>query len=204
MSEENRIALEDCFMDTPNTDARKFIFDTLKMACHDAKKSLRNKTTLVNQRNEFGQIQQQEISLKDIDLSKYELDSNPKWLPKGLEPSDSKPIELKLGDNTMQYLKAFGQIILIRHEKFNQAEEDFYKTAKARLIAAKTPDTQMEMWEKQQVTMREQRKLEIPNCLEAALFASIWGIIQQKIDQSDMAIFDKEFSEQYKPENEDT
>jgi len=46
MNEEQRIALEDCFIEIPNMDARKFIFDNIKMACGDSKRSIRNKITL--------------------------------------------------------------------------------------------------------------------------------------------------------------
>ena len=101
MNEETRIALEDVFIDEKNMDARKFVFDAIKNACQDAKRCSRNKVTPVNQRDENGTPKQEEYKLKGITLEDYTQEDNPNWLPKPLDEDDNKPIELKLGDNTM-------------------------------------------------------------------------------------------------------
>jgi len=200
MNEENRIALEDCFIDIPNTDARKFIFDNVKMACQDAKRSLRNKVTPVNQRQENGQMKQEEYSLKGIDFEKYSLDSNALWVPKGLDAEDNSPIELKLGDNTMGYIRNYCQLVLIRHEQYNMAEEKYLEATKQKMIDSNAPEDTLKQWEEAQESVRKQRLEAVPKCIEEAIFVSIWTIIQQKIDQSDSIIFDKEFAEQYQTE----
>ena len=74
MNEGTKIELEDCFVDIPNMDARKYVFDNLKLACQDAKRSKRNKVTFTNQRQEDGSMKQVEFSLKDIDFEKYTLE----------------------------------------------------------------------------------------------------------------------------------
>jgi len=204
MNEDNRVALEDCLIDLPNMDARKFVFTNIKQACQDAKRSLRNKVTMVNKRQEDGTMKQEEFSLKGIDLEKLTLPSDPNWLPKNLEAEDNTPIELKLGDNTMGYIKNFGQLVTIRHEQYNKAEDEFFEKTKADMIKANAPADNMAQWEKVQKKIREERLAVVPKCIEECIHLSIWPLIQQKIDQSDGAIFDKEYDEQYpdKPEPE--
>ena len=199
MNEEQRIALEDCFIDIPNMDARKYIFDIVKMACGDAKRSIRNKVTPINQRQKDGSQKQEEYSLKGIDFSKYVLDSNPSWIPKNADPEDISPIELKLGDNTMKYLNMFGSITLIRHEQFNKAEEEYLEISRAKMLESKPIQENIDRWESSQKTMRDKRLADVPTCLEDAIHTSIWPLIQQKLDISDTQIFDKEFEEEYKP-----
>lgn len=203
MNEEQRVSLEDCFIDIPNMDARKFMFDNLKLACQDAKRSVRNKVTNINQRSEEGMMKQEEYSLKGIDFSKYVLKSNPAWIPKNGDPEDNTPIELKLGDNTMKYLNLFGSIVLIRHEQFNKSEDKFLETARAKMLATNPPKENMEQWESAQKKMREDRLGVVPTCLEDAIHTSIWPLVQQKIDQSDSQMFDKEYQEEYKPAEPD-
>ena len=202
MNEENRIALEDCLIDIPNMDARKFIFTSIKQACQDAKRSLRNKTTMVNKRQDDGTMKQEEFSLKGINLEELTLPSDPKWLPKNLDAEDNRPIELKLGDNTMGYIKNYGQIVTIRHRQFNDAEDKFFVKTKADMVKAKAPEENIAQWEKVQKKIREERQSVIPKCIEECIHVSIWPLIQQKIDQSDGAIFDKEFEEQYPDKTE--
>ena len=203
MNEETRIALEDCFIDVPNMDARKFVFGNIKSACQDAQRSIRDKVTPINRRpTDGGPPKQEEFKLKGIDLEKFTLPSDPAWLPKNLDAEDNKPIELKLGDNTMGYIKNYGQIVGIRHEQFNLAEDKFFEKTKASMRAAKAPPDNIKQWEKVQAKIREDRLGAIPKCIEECIYVSIWPLIQQKIDQSDGVIFEKEYSEIYESKEE--
>ena len=200
MNEETRISLEDCFVDSSNMDARKFIFDALKNACQDAKRSVRNGVTPINQRQEDGQMKQGEYKLKDIKLEDYSLEDNLAWLPENLATEENTPIELKLGDNTMKYLKIFGQLVNIRHEQYNMAEEE-YLTIQREEMKSKLPNKEaLEKWEKTIVTQKETRLAAVPTSLQQALYVSIWPMLQQKIDMSDGLMFEKEFDEQYPKE----
>jgi len=203
MNEETRIALEDCFIDNESTDARKYIFDALKEACKDAKRSTRNKVTPVNERQEDGSMKQQEFSLKGVDLKKYKLDMNPNWLPKGLEAADSTPIELKLGDKTMEFLNIFGELVVIRHEQYNLAEDAFLKVQEGKMREVNAPEENIQAWKKQQNNIRDERMGVIPTCLENALYTSLWPSLQQKLDMSDGSVFEKEFQDEYKPKKEE-
>ena len=198
MNEETRIALEDVFMDNENMDARKFVFDSLKQACMDAKRSVRNNITPINQRQEDGAMKQEEYSLKGINLDKFALPLNESWLPKGLETSDNKPIELKLGDNTMKNLKTFGNLVILRHERYNIGEDKYLEEQKLKMKTTMPNPEQYDRWLKQQDSIREDRLGIVPTCLEQALHTSIWPSIQQKIEQSDGLIFEKEYEEIYK------
>lgn len=198
MNEETRIALEDCFIDE-GMDARKFIFGQIKLACQDAKRSLRNKITATNQRQEDGSMKQQEYKLKGVNLEKFTLSSNPDWVPKNMDSEDNTPIELKLGDNTMGYIKSFGQIVLVRHEQYNMAEEKFIEHTKSEMEKANAPEENVKQWEKAQEKIRKERLAAVPTCIEEAIFVSIWPIIQQKIDQNDGKIFDKEWDDENTP-----
>ena len=196
MNEETRIALEDVFVDEANMDARKFVFDAIKNACQDAKRCARNKITPVNQRDDNGTPKQEEYKLKDVNLEDYTQNDNPKWLPKNLDEEDNKPIELKLGDNTMKYLKIFGQLVTIRHEQYNMAEEK-YMTTQAEEMKMKLNTAQYEQFLKSQETQKTNRLEQVPSCLQEAIFTSVWPTIQQKIDQSDGKMFEEEYKEIY-------
>ncbi len=197
MNEETRIALEDVFVDAQNMDARKFIFDALKNACQDAKRSVRNGVTPINQRQEDGQMKQTEYKLKDVDLEKYTLNDNEGWLPENLSKEDNTPIELKLGDNTMKYLKIFGQLVNIRHEQYNMAEEE-YLVIQRDEMKSKLPNKEAyQKWEKTIETQKTTRLDAVPTSLQQALYVSIWPLLQQKIDMSDGLMFEKEFNEIY-------
>ena len=202
MNEETRIDLEDCFVDTPNTDARKFVFDNLKQACQDAKRSVRNKVTPVNRRQEDGAMKQEEFELKGIDLEKFTLPSNEAWLPKGMSAEDNNPIELKLGDSTMKFLKHFGQLVIIRHEQYNMAEEAYLAATEAKMMENGAKPEQIESWKKQQESIKATRLEAVPNCLEQAIYTSIWPMLVQKLDMSDGKIFEDEYKEIYKQPEE--
>ncbi len=198
MNEETKIALEDCFVDSENTDARKFIFGLIKNACQDAKRCERNKVTPINKRQENGQLKQEEHKLKGINLEDYTLDENPGWLPKNMDKEDNTPIELKLGDKTMKFLKIFGQLVIIRHEQFNTAEDEYLKEQKIEMADRIADPKQLEKWIKSQEDARKDRLEQTPNCLEQAIFTSIWPQVQQKVDAADGKVFDDEFEEMYK------
>lgn len=204
MSEENYIALEDTFVDTPNSDASKFFFDQLKLACGDAKRSIRNKKTFVNRRQPDGQLKQEEFSLKDVDMSKYTLDSNKGWLPEGITAEENKPLDRKIGDSTMHYLRTFGQLTMIRHEQYNEAEEAYLKNKEAEMRESKTPEDQIENWKKIQDDIRKDRLAAVPTCIEEAIYGSINPMIQQRIEQHELSVFDKEDAEINKPKEEKT
>jgi hypothetical protein len=203
MNEETRISLEDCFIDAANTDARKFIFDALKNACKDAKRCIRNGVTPVNRRQEDGQMKQEEYKLKDVNLDNYSLEDNPNWLPENLTSEENKPIELKLGENTMKFLKSFGQLVGVRHEQFNIAEEEYLKIQREEMKSKLPNDEAYKKWEKSIEAQKETRLGAVPTSLQEALYVSIWPLLQQKIDMSDGIMFDKEYDEQYPTEEAD-
>lgn len=203
MNEETRISLEDVFIDNDHMDARKFIFDALKNACQDAKRSVRNGVTPVNKRQEDGQMKQEEYKLKDVKLDDYTLNDNEAWLPENLSKEDNTPIELKLGDNTMKYLKIFGQLVAVRHEQYNMAEEK-YLTIQREEMKSKLPNKDAyEKWEKTTETQKTTRLDSVPSSLQQALYVSIWPMLQQKIDMSDGLMFDKEYNEIYKEKKDE-
>ena len=203
MNEETRISLEDVFIDNDHMDARKFIFDALKNACQDAKRSVRNGVTPINQRQEDGQMKQEEYKLKDVILDDYTLNDNEGWLPENLSKEDNKPIELKLGDNTMKYLKIFGQLVAIRHEQYNMAEEEYLTVQRAEMKSKLPNNEAYEKWEKGIEKQKETRLGAVPTNLQQALYVSIWPLLQQKIDMSDGLMFEKEYDEIYKEKKDD-
>lgn len=209
MNEETRISLEDCFIDDDNMDARKFIFDLVKMCCQDGKRCLRANETPVNKKQDNWktlppqeQYKQEPYSLKGVELDKYTLDMNPEWLPKGLDKEDSHPIELKLGDNTMKYLKAYGQMNILRHERFNTREVEMDAKEIEELTAAKTDEKQIESTKKNQEAMKKTNLDAVPNSMEECVYTGIWMQVEQKIAQGDNTLFDKEYDEIYKKADE--
>jgi len=203
MNEETRIALEDVFIDNDHMDARKFIFDALKNACQDAKRSIRNGVTPVNRRQEDGQMKQEEYKLKDVKLDDYTLEDNPDWLPENLTKDENKPIELKLGDNTMKYLKIFGQLVTVRHEQYNIAEEEYLIVQKEEMKSKLPNKEAYDKWEKSIEKVKKTRLESVPANLHQALYVSIWPLLQQKIDMSDGLMFEKEYDEIYKEKKEE-
>jgi len=203
MNEETRIALEDVFIDKDNMDARQYIFGEIKKACQDAKRSIRAGVTPVNKITEEGQLKQEDYKLKGIDLEKFTLESNPSWLPKNLDKEDNTPIELKLGDNSMKYLKIFGQLVTIRHEQFNIAQDEYLEIQKVEMREKVVDNKQYDRWVKGQADNRKDRLELVPHCLEQAIFTSIWPQITRTIDSADGVMFEKEFKEIYKEKAEE-
>jgi len=197
MNEEQRIALEDCFIDEANKDASGFIFDQIKSACLDAKRCVRDNITPVNQRQEDGSPKQEEYPLKGIKLDDYTLEDNTNWLPKNLDKEDSKPIIMKFGDDTMKYLKIFGQLVIIRHEQYNIYEDKYMETQKEEMKEKISDPKAFERFEKSQQNQREARLEQVPTCLQHAIHTSIWPAINNKINANDGKIFDKEHKEIY-------
>lgn len=198
MNDETRISLEDCFIDSSSMDARKFIFDKLKIACQDAKKSVRNNVTPINKRGKNGQVQPSEYNINDVNLSDYKLESKSDWLPKNLNAVDNKPIELKVGDNTIKYLQIYSQLIGIRHEQYNLAEDEYIESTIKEMKENGSNQQIIDNFLKSQEPLKKERLSQIPKTFEEAIYTSLWPLIQQKINESDGQMFDREYNEIYK------
>lgn len=208
MNEETNSALEDCFVDNPNMNARKFVFENLAKLCQDAKRCLRLQSTPVNRKQkDTGQLQQEEYSLKGVNMDTYEIDLNPEWLPDELTKDENNPVELTLRENTEKYLKSFCKLALIRHEQYNESEEKYYEAELATKqtmlntitgeAEKKSYSEQIVKWEEAQEKERKRRISFIPSCFEETLFMAINPIIMQTLDANDSKVFTTEYAETY-------
>lgn len=206
MNEETRISLEDCFIDDDNMDARKFVYLQVTQCCQDAKRCLRANSTPVNRKQDGWksmppqeQYKQEDYKLNDTNLDDYNLESNNKWVPTSMEGQEVTPIELKLGDNTMKYLKNFGQLNIIRHEQFNLREKEQNELELSNIEAGNVdPRKLIETTKKNQEAMNKTNLDAVPTCLEQCVYNSIWPVIAQKIEEGDRKLFDKEYDDIYK------
>jgi len=196
--------LDDSFIDREES-LEKFIFTTIKKIVKDAKTGKLAKKLGI-QTLEKGQLKNDTVKLKDINLSEYSLSSNPTWLPEDVEASEVKYIDYKVTDKTHEYLVLYFQMLMYRIEVYNKstraAGELRVKDAQEKYDKApvedKTKELQILTLEKTSLqTTTEQQEKQLPECFEMGLhqqvFPQLHKIVMENIDKE----FDKEFEEMY-------
>jgi len=196
--------LEDAFIDKP-VSVQKFIFDLIKGMCKDAKAGKLNKSCSVNLIKN-GQVQQDFIKLKDVNLADFTLPKNPDWLPKDLEKQDARSWEHQITDKTMEYLSMYCQFVGLRFKKYNDSVELVSVEGLTRLQdeLVKAPQEAKEALQKQidteKKTLEDSRKKTteaLPKSIEECVYSQVYPKLHQEVMQNMDTEFDKEFEEMY-------
>lgn len=198
--------VEDAFIDKPQ-DAHQFIWGLIKGMCKDAKAGKLNKSCSVNLLDEItGQVKPEFVKLKDLDLTKYDLPSDPNWLPKDMEKKDVRNWEHKVTDKTMEYIKLYCQFVGIRFERYNesvmnveQAKVDKLKESLEKTAEENKPHLQTAIDEavKRFEEMQKSNEENLPKCIEHCVYNQIYPQLHQEVLKNMDAEFDKENEEMY-------
>jgi len=196
--------LEDAFIDKP-VSVQKFIFGLIKGMCKDAKAGKLNKSCSVNLIKD-GQVQQDFVKLKDVNLAEFTLPANPDWLPKDLEKQDARSWEHQITDKTMEYLSMYCQFVGLRFAKYNESVDkvsiDKIAKLKEELAKAPTNETIPKQIEAEQKIFDDGKKRTqeaLPKSIEECVYTQIYPKLHQEVMQNMDTEFDKEFEEMYPP-----
>ncbi len=204
--------VEDAFIDKPIT-AQKFIFGLIKTMCKDAKAGKLNRTCSVNLIKE-GQVVQEFVMLKDVNLEDYTLQSDPNWLPKDGEKEHTRYWEHMVTDKTMEYISMYCQYVGLRFERYNASVEKEGKERIAKLEEelkrplpdVKAPEEITKNIQEQLVSTKkriEEDKIKTeestPKCIEHCIFTQIYPKLHAEVMKNLDTEFDKEYEEMYPP-----
>ena len=178
LNEDALVQLEDEFVDKED-DLRHLVYDPVKQLAKQAKMILLNKQFMANLYDEDSpnKSKQDTIQLKEFNLDKFSVKSNPDWLPENISNADAKPYKIRVGDKTWGLLETFF--------KLYQARVDLYNKSLDR--GAKDYDD---------------KKAKPAECWEQIIHEQLIGPVMAKIDKSIDKELEEEFKEVYKPKAE--
>jgi hypothetical protein len=198
--------VEDSFIDK-KIDSHQFIWELIKGMCKDAKAGKLNKSCSINLVDEkTGQIKPEFVKMKDVDLKKYTLPSDPTWLPKDMERKDVRNWEHKVTDKTMEYIQLYCQFVGIRFEKYNesvmkveQGKVEKLKQALANATDETRPSIQKSIDEaaKRFEELEKSNAANLPKCIEHCVYNQTYPQLHQEVIKNMDSEFDKENEEMY-------
>lgn len=204
MTEEFYDEIEETFVDK-DIEAHKFIFQQVKNMVKDAKTSKLTNSAAVR-RLENGQMVNDTIKLKDYDLKKYELPSDPNWIPDELKGETVKHWIHKTTDKSFQYIKLYAQIVAIRFEFFNKSatenSNERIQEAQKRYDDAPAPQKEaflraLEQEKKSAQAQEKKREEDTPKYFEQVIYNHIFTPLQKKVVENMDSELDKEFEQVY-------
>ena len=157
-------AFNDCFIDamTPQRFIREEVLIAWGM---EAKRSLTEKSITYNHVTLDGRLEQKQLPLEKIDLSRYMLGSDPKY------GNDKKSaIDVKVGELLWERLDTYSQIIMLRLEKFHESQDAYWDHTKSTERPRDPP----------------------PTCIEELLASNLAYRIQEKIMEREKKLLDDE------------
>jgi hypothetical protein len=137
---------------------------------------------------------------------KYDLPSDPNWLPKDLEKKDVRNWEHKVTDKTMEYIKLYCQFVGIRFERYNESvmKIEQAKGEKLKEALEKAPDEQKPAIQnaiveaaKRFEEMHKNNEENLPKCIEHCVYNQIFPQLHQEVLRNMDSEFDKEDEEMY-------
>jgi len=173
LSEDALVSLEDHFVDKEKA-LQKFVYEQIRGLCRTAKLCKINKQMMANIEKD-GVMSQETFNLKEIDLEKYTLESDERWLPEKYDKESTTFYALKVGDNTYELLELFAQIYNCRIELYNDS----------------IPDNDIN---------KESKTLKPAECVEQIVHGQLIQPIMNKISENIDKELDKEFDEITKDE----
>jgi len=123
--EDAFVELEDAYVDKKK-DLRTEIHQQIKILCKVAKMTKVHNALIANLKSEDEEsgeraLKQEQIPLKEVDLTKYNLPHNPDWIPEKMDKENAKTYVQKVGDNTWKYLLYYAKIYCAKTDLYNDA-----------------------------------------------------------------------------------
>lgn len=173
LNEDALVQLEDEFVDKDD-DLRHLVYDPVKTIAKQAKMILLNKQFVANVMDEDQKQKQDTIQLKDFNLDKYAVKSDPDWLPDNINAANAKPYKIRVGDKTWGLLETFFKLYQARVSLYNKSLD---RSAKS----------------------YEDNKAKPAECWEQIIHEQLIGPVMTKIDKS----IDRELEDEFKEVYED-
>jgi len=122
---------------------------------------------------------QDTIKLKEFDLDKFVVKSDPEWLPDNITKEEATPYKIRVGDRTWDLLETFFKLYDARVDLYNKSLGRGHKEY-------------------------EKKKAEPAKCWQQIVHDQLIGPVMQKIDKSIDKELQDEFTEVYsdKPKKE--
>lgn len=176
LNEDALVQLEDEFVDKED-DLRHLVYDPVKTLAKQAKMITLNKQFIANVMDEDQNQKQDTIKLKDFDLDKFAVKSDPDWLPKNITKNEAKPYKIRVGDKTWGLLEIFFKLYDARVDLYNKSLDRGDKDY-------------------------EKKKAKPADCWQQIIHEQLIGPVMQKLDKSIDKELEDEFKEVYKPKSE--
>ena len=173
--EDALVQLEDEYLDK-ESDLRHLIYSPLKELAKQASMVFKNNQFMANTVDENNRQKQDMIKLNEFDLDKFEVESDPDWLPENIPKEKSTSYSIKVGDRTWKLLETYFKLYQARIDLYNKSlkkDRKDYDDVKA------IPAT----------------------CQEEILHGSLIKVVMDKISSSIDKELDEEFEEIYKPKD---
>lgn len=130
------VELEDAYVDKKK-DLRTEIHQQIKVLCMGAKMTDVHRIIVVNLKKENEdtgerELAQEQIPLKEDDLSKYVISHDAAWIPEKMDKEDAKTYVQTVGDSTWRYLLYFAKIYCARIDLYNDSLNSYEKSEVAK------------------------------------------------------------------------
>jgi len=173
LTEDSLVELQDEYTGKEE-DLDKFMSFPIKVLVQQVKMVMRNKQ-FIAALPPTGSDNKETIKLKDINLEKYTVDSDEKWIPDNLDADDCKPYFFNVGPKTMSRLKTYCQIYQARMSRYNKSLDPEERKIKA-------------------------NRAPLADCFEHVIHEVLIERVMTKLAQLDESEFDKEFDEANNPD----
>jgi len=119
LSEDLLVQIEDEFVDKED-DLRHLVFDPIKTVSKQTAMIKSQKKFVANIMDDDQERSQKTVKLEDVDLDKYDLKSDPDWLPENITKEDVKPYKIRVGKKTWDYLLFYFKIYSAKIDLYNE------------------------------------------------------------------------------------
>lgn len=195
--QESAIAFQDSFGETktPIKDARGWIYQILTKTAVTWVTTQGNGGIGLKTLNNFGKMQQKDVSLKEIKLSDWIPKSDPDWIPELWDQDDIQAFEIKIGTELFKKLENVFAITRYGTTKLN---DSLMEWDKKRDVPSEEKESHAEMLDK---NIEDSKKFS-NHPIEKFLHGVLIKPILDKVEEYEKKLLDKEYDELYKEEDE--
>lgn len=196
--QESAIAFQDSFdSKTPVKDARAWIYQLLTKTGVTWVTIQGNGGIGLKTLDNYGKMQQKDISLKELKIAEWIPKSDPTWIPTLWDKDDVQAFEIKIGTGLFEKLEKVFASTRYGTIKLN---ESVMAWDSKREVPPEQKESNQEMIDKNVKTSKEFENYPIEKFLQGILLKSILD----KVEEHEKKLLDKEYEELYKDEDKET
>jgi len=147
--------------------------------------------------DDHGKQKTENVSLKDINISKWTPKSNPEWLPELFESEEIQAFEIKIGDSLMEKLK---NVFAVNRYATVTLNQSVMKWSKNRTDIK--PDEKEENKENMKKMEEDFKKIK-DSPLEKSLHGILLKPILEKVKEHETKLMEDEYEKIYKEEDDE-